>query len=119
MNWKKITSPFPEYMDAFEHRLVPLKVMRSISTADSGFWYHLSVSRPDRIPSWDDLLKVRNELLGDIECYHVIPTAKDYVNVHPYCMHIWARFDQQRCVVNLQELEYERAPRPKEMPFAE
>lgn len=111
--WKKL--PSIEYPPGnigayvFEHRLVPLRVLRSISeTKDGEFWIHLSVSRPDRLPSWDELKKVKNEFLGeDVEAYQVLPKKKDYVNAHPHCLHLWVPRDERSRVANLQELKWE------------
>lgn len=55
-----------------------------------GGWDHVSVSYSNRCPTWDEMCKVKDMFFGPDECcieYH--PAEKDYVNVHPYCLHIW------------------------------
>lgn len=56
----------------------------------SGGWEHLSISKPTQTPSWDDMCAAKNMFWDEDECcveYH--PAKKDYVNLHPYCLHIW------------------------------
>lgn len=55
-------------------------------------WFHCSVSRPDRYPSWDDIMAVKNLFIGeDNEAIQVLPKKPEYVNLHKNCFHIWAR----------------------------
>lgn len=103
----------PLYTNAFtawEHERTYLTVLRSLSQVkDGGHWIHVSVARPDRMPSWMEMAKVRDEFLGPtVEAYHVCPRAEDYVNVHQYCLHLWAPVDGVRRVANLQDLIAER-----------
>jgi len=54
-------------------------------------WLHVSVSRTDRLPSWEDLKAVKDRFIGrDREAIQVIPRSRDFVNVHPFCLHLWA-----------------------------
>ncbi|GIW55015.1 MAG: hypothetical protein KatS3mg082_1419 [Nitrospiraceae bacterium] len=49
-------------------------VMSGSTEQDGRRWIHLSVSRKDRLPSWDDLVRVRDAFLGpEVEAYQVIP----------------------------------------------
>lgn len=55
-----------------------------------GGWDHVSVSYNNRCPTWDEMCKVKDMFFRPDECcveYH--PAEEDYVNVHPYCLHIW------------------------------
>jgi len=54
-----------------------------------GWLKHASVARPDRYPSWDEILAVKEQLFGDIDCMMVLPKKADYVNVHENAFHIW------------------------------
>lgn len=91
---------------AWDHSLIDMRVLRSLSTVRNGEnWIHVSVSRQDRLPTWQELAKVRDEFIGDdVEAYHVAPTRKDYVNVHAYCLHLWVPCDGVRRVANLKDL---------------
>ena len=55
-----------------------------------GGWDHVSISGSNRVPSWDEMCVIKNIFFKPDECcvqYH--PAEKDYVNIHPYCLHIW------------------------------
>ena len=55
-----------------------------------GGWDHVSVSQRKRCPSWEEMCIVKDIFFNKNECcveYH--PAAKDYVNLHPNCLHIW------------------------------
>jgi hypothetical protein len=93
------------------HAFTELRVLRSKSKVrDGGTWWHVSVSRSDRMPTWSEVMKVRNEFLGpEVEAYQVLPRHQDHVNIHNYCLHLWAPVDGQRRVANLQDLVLEEA----------
>lgn len=55
-----------------------------------GGWDHVSVSTNSRCPTWDEMCAVKEIFFSEDECcveYH--PRKSDYVNVWPYCLHIW------------------------------
>lgn len=55
-----------------------------------GGWEHLSVSTPTRTPSWEEMQKMKEIFWNDDEvCMQLHPKKEDYVNNHPYCLHIW------------------------------
>ena len=65
-----------------------LKVIAS----DGLGWEHVSVSVIDanRCPTWDEMCSVKDFFWGDEDCvvqYH--PPKSDYVNNHPYVLHLW------------------------------
>jgi hypothetical protein len=72
-----------------------LRVILSIERLPDGREYqHVSVSREDRYPTWEELLEIKSEFMGDdVEAYQVLPRESEYVNVHPNCFHLW------RCLV--------------------
>ena len=58
---------------------------------DGGWWLHVSTSRPDRLPSWEDLRLVKDLFIGrQNEAIQVLPADRDYVNLHPNCLHLWS-----------------------------
>lgn len=61
--------------------------------ADGNWWLHLSVSRKAWNPTHDDMAIAKAAFLGDRYAYAVWPPADKYVNIHPYCLHLWARLD--------------------------
>jgi hypothetical protein len=70
---------------------MPLRVI----AADGGLpgdigWEHVSVSRPDRCPTWAEMCLVKDLFWGPEDTvvqYH--PPKLDYVNNHPFCLHLW------------------------------
>lgn len=55
-----------------------------------GGWDHVSVSYSNRCPTWDEMQRVKEMFFGDDEVvvqYH--PASSQYVNNHPYCLHMW------------------------------
>lgn len=65
---------------------------------DGNVWLHVSVcGRKGKddwyIPSWEEMSRAKNDLIGNKWAYQVMPPPKDYVNVNPYCLHIFARLD--------------------------
>lgn len=67
--------------------------MRVIASSDEnqhGTLLHVSLSYPDRNPSWEDIKQVRGAFYAeDIDCMMVLPKTADYVNLHPHTFHIW------------------------------
>lgn len=61
---------------------------------DTRHWLHLSVSREDRSPTWEEILAVKEEFIGeDEEGYMVLPRLSEYVNIHNFCFHVWHCLD--------------------------
>lgn len=55
-----------------------------------GGWDHVSVSYPDRCLTWEEMCKVKDIFFRDDECViQIHPPKGEYVNVHPYCLHLW------------------------------
>lgn len=58
--------------------------------SNGGGWDHVSASSNNRCPTWEEMCFIKNVFFDEDECcieYH--PAKKDYVNNHPYCLHIW------------------------------
>lgn len=120
MNWKELgpvewRGVVAGY--AYRHILIDLQVICSVSTIEGWHWYHVSVSRPDRLPSWDMVTKVANEFLGDRVALHVIPKKKDYINLHRYCLHIWSPVEQsvEHLMPNMNRITLEEGIRKEEI----
>lgn len=57
-------------------------------------WDHVSISRKDRCPTWEEMEQVKRLFFKPDEVamqLHVPPT--DHISVHPYCLHIWRPCD--------------------------
>lgn len=54
-----------------------------------GLEWHLSISREDRYPSWDEIAHARYALLPDsITFGMILPPRGEYVNAHDYTFHL-------------------------------
>jgi hypothetical protein len=53
-------------------------------------WEHVSVSRTDRTPTWEEMCQVKDIFWDDTDCViQYRPPKSDYVNNHLYCLHLW------------------------------
>ena len=60
---------------------------------DTG-WEHVSVSTRSRPPNWQEMVFVKDLFWGPEECVMQLhPPRSDYVNCHPYCLHLWRPID--------------------------
>lgn len=59
-------------------------------------WEHVSVSMPDRCPTWAEMCYIKNLFWdpGDA-VMQLHPPADDYVNNHEFCLHLWRPMGQQ------------------------
>ena len=56
-------------------------------------WIHLSMARPNKYISYEEMIYVKNIFLGDIKAFMVLPTKSHHVNIHKYCFHLWHCID--------------------------
>ena len=62
----------------------------NVIASDGEGWEHVSVSLPNRTPSWKQMCFIKDTFWSEDEVvvqYH--PAKKDYVNNHEYCLHLW------------------------------
>ncbi len=76
------------FIKSIKLRGVILRVLAS----DGEGWEHVSVSLPQRCPTWDEMAFIKS-LFWDAEDLVVQfhPPASEYVNCHPYCLHLWRK----------------------------
>ena len=61
-----------------------------VIASDGLGWDHVSVSREDRIPNWREMCLVKKMFWEAEDCviqFH--PPESQYVNNHPYVLHLW------------------------------
>lgn len=52
--------------------------------------WHVSVSHPKRVPSWDEMRTAREAMTPDgVTMAILFPPSSEYVNVHERCLHLW------------------------------
>jgi len=59
------------------------------NTPKWGWLKHLSISKKDRYPTWDEIVMVKEKFLGDIDVAMILPKKEDYINLHENCFHLW------------------------------
>ena len=69
-----------------------LTVMASDGRLDG--WEHVSVSLRNRCPNWKEMCYIKSLFWDEEEfAIQIHPAKKDYVNNHPYCLHLWKPID--------------------------
>lgn len=73
-------------------------IMSGCYELDGKRWLHLSIARPDRLPTWEELKDAKTLFLGrETMAIQVIPPESTYVNLHPFCLHLWHCLDGDPC----------------------
>ncbi len=73
----------------FEISLAHSQKFMTIASDGLG-WEHVSISRRDRCPTWQEMCQIKEMFWDDTDCvvqYH--PAESEYVNQHPFCLHLW------------------------------
>lgn len=53
-------------------------------------WQHVSVSTKHRTPTWEEMAEIKKLFWGeDVTVVQYHPKKSEYVNNHPYCLHLW------------------------------
>jgi hypothetical protein len=65
-----------------------------LSVAEEGDeWLHASVARPDRLPSYFDLVALHKALWPEGFAYQVFASEERHVSMHDRALHLWGRAD--------------------------
>lgn len=73
----------------------PSRILKIIVSDGMG-WDHVSVSLPSRCPNWIEMTHAKEVFFDDEETviqFH--PKASEYVDNHPYCLHLWRKQGQE------------------------
>lgn len=81
--------------------VIPLKTgarcfVMSSGTDKDDKWEHVSVSLHNRCPTWDEMCEIKALFWTENETviqFH--PKKTQYVNTHPFCLHLWKRTDSE------------------------
>lgn len=99
--WKDAPAGYcSNYGDPYGIFLVPhpagdLKVIVS-AACDEAPWDHVSVSKKNRCPNWLEMCKIKDLFFDpDEAAMQIHPPANDYIDCHPYCLHIWKPMNQE------------------------
>lgn len=93
--FRVVTGPFASSKEAdgnngaFFVKVKHNQILKVIASDGAG-WEHVSVSREDRCPSWDEMCQIKDIFWDTSDCvvqYH--PPKEEYVNNHQFCLHLW------------------------------
>lgn len=78
-----------EYMKAWTFN--GLFIIASTGEYDDGKeWLHISVSRKSRLPTYEEITRIKRDFIGDDKkAISVLPEKKYHVNIHEYCLHLF------------------------------
>lgn len=78
-----------EYMGAWAFN--GLQIIATAGEYDDGHeWLHVSVSRKSRIPTYDEMTRIKRDFIGDDKkAVLVLPEKKNHVNIHENCLHLF------------------------------
>lgn len=79
----------------YGHFTIPIQSFKLnvIAASASAFpydWDHVSVSLPGRCPNWNEMCIIKDLFFSPDETvvqFH--PKKSEYVDIHPYCLHLW------------------------------
>lgn len=78
-------------------------------------WEHVSVSTAIRCPTWEEMCLVKDLFWREDEVvYQLHPARSEYVNDHPYTLHLWRRVDQEPPLPPKTLVGYSHLLQPKE-----
>jgi hypothetical protein len=74
--------------DAFEKGGLRALIGREPVVKGDPRW-HISLSGPDRIPTWEELVAAAHDLRPGVVFCIPMPPRSFWVNVHPHVLHLW------------------------------
>lgn len=93
-NWKVIR--LSKDGAAYKNRTGLAVIISCCVEADGLSWVHLSVSKRKQFPTWDEFVQVKELFLGrESLALQVLPPRTEWVNDHPFCLHLYQCLDQR------------------------
>lgn len=70
-------------------RLYRMRMMQILASTDNGVM-HISASHPKRMPTWEEMYRMFEEIGNRNEqLVMILPPKKEYVNLHDNCLHLF------------------------------
>jgi hypothetical protein len=83
------TTPEAGCNGLFIVKLARNQTLRVICSDQLG-WEHVSVSRQDRAPLWDEMCAVKDLFWDHEDCVMQLhPPKSSWISNHPNCLHLW------------------------------
>jgi hypothetical protein len=98
-NCRILTGPFgslAEYGNNGAFKIVINNTSFFAIASDQRDWEHVSVSTKNRTPTWHEMCFIKNlfwHRTATVMQLH--PSAAEYINNHPHCLHLWRPINQQ------------------------
>jgi hypothetical protein len=78
----------------YERLLTREHVLITVGRHEGKRWIHFSIAHPSRIPHFEELRRYKDAFLGvERKAIQVLPPKSEYVNIHPYCLHLFSCLD--------------------------
>lgn len=95
---REIKAPFP-MQRAFKIQKCKHKGIKVIATAaiekDLCLWLHVSFACNNKMPDYSDISFIKQQFFGDdLKAIMVFPKRTEHINLHQYCLHLWANLTQ-------------------------
>ena len=72
------------------YMLGELRIISSIDITEHGRLMHVSVSLPDRYPTWDEMIAIKRHFYPpDVAAVMIAPEEEVYVNIQSWTLHWW------------------------------
>ena len=93
--------PRPYGPDGWHMRSVDLIQRASVIVTaadhdDGTWWLHASIARGDRMPTYQDLVRLHRAAFGDGYAFQAFVPRDEHVNIHEYALHLLGRLDGKR-----------------------
>lgn len=97
LDWEPYRKAIPGYPSGDRHNgaFAFPAIGTSVIVSNGGGWEHVSVSREDRCPIWEEMDGMKRSLWEPQDAVIQLHVPVDeHINVHPYCLHLWRPIDQ-------------------------
>lgn len=92
--WSRIPSQETANGAAWRSRDGVMVVVSGAVELDERRWVHVSLSRRDRMPSHEDLTRIKRLFIGpDRRALQLFVPEDEHVNFHRFCLHLWHCLD--------------------------
>lgn len=92
--WQQVAAPMYGQF-AFQNWKAQLQVIYSGDVIAHERWLHVSVVKRTGMPTYDDMVVVKQAFLGDRLAVQVFVPKAEHVNIHERCLHLWCNLDRR------------------------
>ena len=88
---------------AFADKGVRRIIITDAEMPDGVEWRHASISRKDKMPTYDDLVLLYEVAYPGGYAYQCFVPPSEHINIHPRALHLWGRADGSRALHDFTE----------------